>query len=202
MPRARFHRLPPERRRAVLDAAARAFAEHGYAGASLNRVLAEAGMSKGAAYYCFDDKADLFATVVEDAWATVAAALPADPASLGADEFWPTLEALYLRQLRAFADTPWAWRAVRAARPLLAEGGDAALRHRLEPIVGWLVALGRRASELGFVRRDLPEELVLALLSGADQALDAWLLTHPEAAGDEALARAAFGSLRRLVQGV
>lgn len=201
MPRPRFHRLPAERRRAVLDVAARHFAEHGYAQASLNRVLAEAGMSKGAAYYCFDDKADLFATVVEDAWAKVAGELPPDPAALDANTFWPTLEALYLRQLRAFADAPWAWRAVRAAGPLLTEGGDPAWAERLQPIVGWLAALGGRALELGLVRRDLPPELVLALVSGADQALDTWLLTHPEAARDEAVGRAAFGALRGLVQG-
>jgi AcrR family transcriptional regulator len=34
-------------------------------GASLNRILEQAGISKGSAYYYFDDKADVFLTVVQ-----------------------------------------------------------------------------------------------------------------------------------------
>ena len=43
------------------EVAAREFGEHGFEGASLNHILAEAGVSKGAAYYYFEGKADLFA---------------------------------------------------------------------------------------------------------------------------------------------
>ena len=62
MPRPRFEKLPVEKQEQILEAAAKEFTAHGYDGASLNRILEEAGISKGAAYYYFDDKADLYAT--------------------------------------------------------------------------------------------------------------------------------------------
>ena len=66
MPTKRFHNLDPDKRAAFLEAAAEEFATHGYTGASLNRIIERAGTSKGAMYYYFEDKADLYATVVRD----------------------------------------------------------------------------------------------------------------------------------------
>src|SRR5689334_14640744 len=65
MPRPRFERASPEKREALLDSAAAEFAEHGYDGASINRILLAAGFSKGAFYYYFDDKPDLAVAVIE-----------------------------------------------------------------------------------------------------------------------------------------
>jgi AcrR family transcriptional regulator len=49
----------------ILDAAARVFARQGYAGASLEQVAADAGMTKGAVYWHFSSKSDLFAALCE-----------------------------------------------------------------------------------------------------------------------------------------
>ena len=57
MPRPRFNKLTAEKRESILEAAAKEFATHGFEGASLNQILSNAGISKGAAYYYFDDKA-------------------------------------------------------------------------------------------------------------------------------------------------
>src|SRR5689334_5750559 len=64
MARPRFERAAPEKREALLDAAATEFAAHGYETASLNRILLSAGLSKGSFYYYFEDKADLAAAVL------------------------------------------------------------------------------------------------------------------------------------------
>ena len=56
MPRPRFEKLSAEKREQILETAAKAFAAHGYDGASLNQILADADISKGAAYYYFDNK--------------------------------------------------------------------------------------------------------------------------------------------------
>ena len=64
MPRPRFEKLPPEKRETILETAAKEFAEFGYEGASLNQILAKSGISKGAAYYYFDNKED-FAIVFD-----------------------------------------------------------------------------------------------------------------------------------------
>ena len=67
MPRKRFADLEDGRRERILTAAAEEFAGRGYEAASVNRIIAAAGISKGSLYYYFDDKEDLFITVVEHA---------------------------------------------------------------------------------------------------------------------------------------
>ena len=94
MPRPRFYKLPEEKRERILEAAAKEFTAHGYDGASMNRMLDEAGISKGAAYYYFDDKADLFATAVQHYSEELFASVAFDPASLTAENFWDALAAI------------------------------------------------------------------------------------------------------------
>jgi AcrR family transcriptional regulator len=55
----------PERRRALIDAAARAFARSGFAATSLDDVAAEAGVTRVLIYRHFDSKADLYRAVLD-----------------------------------------------------------------------------------------------------------------------------------------
>jgi AcrR family transcriptional regulator len=61
-------RRPPrsDTRAKVLAAAARVFAERGFAGASLDDVAAAAGLTKGAIYSSFASKEELVLTLMED----------------------------------------------------------------------------------------------------------------------------------------
>ncbi len=54
-----------ETRERLLAAARRAFAEKGFAGASMDELTAEAGLTRGALYHNFGDKSGLLAAVVE-----------------------------------------------------------------------------------------------------------------------------------------
>ena len=54
-----------ENREKLLKAARKAFAEHGYAAASMDNLTAEAGLTRGALYHNFGDKRGLLAAVVE-----------------------------------------------------------------------------------------------------------------------------------------
>ena len=53
------------RRRAILDAARRAFARHGYEGATVKVLEAETGLSRGAIFHHFRDKEALFLALAE-----------------------------------------------------------------------------------------------------------------------------------------
>jgi AcrR family transcriptional regulator len=53
-------------RRQILDAASRAFADHGYRGISLNDIVRESGLTKGAFYFHFPSKEALALAVFRD----------------------------------------------------------------------------------------------------------------------------------------
>lgn len=186
MPRPRFLELPLLRRRALLDAAGRHFAAHGHRGASLNAILAEVGVSKGVAYYYFDDKADLFATVLEDAWAEVEPLIPAEDAPL-----WPGLHRLYRAHLALLRARPWVAELARHEPP--PEIGP-----RLAPMAESLRQIWTRVQADG-IRADLPPDLVAGMVQGLDAAIDRWWAAHPEAT--EAEADAAFAALKAVVRG-
>jgi AcrR family transcriptional regulator len=65
MPLNRFLNLPHEDKESVLQIAKKQFSHHGYDAMSLNLLLKELDISKGQFYYWFEDKADLFFTVLK-----------------------------------------------------------------------------------------------------------------------------------------
>lgn len=62
-------------RERLLEAALAELREHGYAGASLQAIAKRAGLTKGAVYWSFADKQDLFLALVEERLAAPARAL-------------------------------------------------------------------------------------------------------------------------------
>ncbi|MFC4078151.1 TetR/AcrR family transcriptional regulator [Salinithrix halophila] len=58
--------MPQEKRRAVLDAAVREFADRGYEKGSTNRIIQESGISKGLLFHYFGTKKNLFLAALDD----------------------------------------------------------------------------------------------------------------------------------------
>ena len=173
MPLPRFHKLELSKQLELLDAAAAELAEHGYEGASIASVVERAGASKSAVYYYFEDKEDLFQTVLErsiqDALDTVG---DEDPAEIEAD-FWGVLRRKKRLILEHFAGRPVEqaiWRlamTVRSANhphPACIGAMHDEVRRR------WITVLetGRRT---GAVRTDLDLELAVNLLLAVDGVL-------------------------------
>jgi AcrR family transcriptional regulator len=84
---------------ALLDAARRLFARDGFVATSLDAVVAEAGVTKGALYHHFDSKQDLFRAVFDREQARLAQALA--EAFLAHEDPWEGLQSA----CRAFLDT-------------------------------------------------------------------------------------------------
>ncbi|MBE5785568.1 MAG: TetR/AcrR family transcriptional regulator [Clostridiales bacterium] len=59
MPTERFLNLPPEKQQTVLDAAKKELCDRNYDDLSINRIVKEAGISRGSFYEYFEDKDDL-----------------------------------------------------------------------------------------------------------------------------------------------
>src|SRR5260221_3490175 len=100
MPFERFEKLAPAKRERILEVAAQEFAANGFEGGSINRILERAQMSKGAAYYYFADKADLFGAAVLYASERIHLAdMAVDLSGLTAEDFWATFSELHLQPL-------------------------------------------------------------------------------------------------------
>jgi TetR/AcrR family fatty acid metabolism transcriptional regulator len=81
-PRATPRRLPPdapepEKRRAILHAAVRVFAEKGYHGCRIADVARGAGVAYGLVYHYFQNKDELLESVFAEQWTILLAALKA-----------------------------------------------------------------------------------------------------------------------------
>lgn len=178
-PLPRFHRLDPDRRESLLEAAGDEFAARGYEAASLNRIIEVAGISKGALYYYFDDKADLFSTVLRHACRLVEGAAPLELAGLGRAGFWRGVTRQMLERAALARQRPWIAGIARvmheppsdeAVRRVIAEE-FAAFQREFRTILD-------RGRALGLVREDLPDDLLFAMLSGTLTAADRWMVAH------------------------
>lgn len=206
MPFPRFERLAAEKRERLLDVAAQEFAAHGYADASINRILERAEMSKGAAYYYFADKRDVFGAVATYCLNELRlVAQTPNPATLTAATFWPTFAELHRQPLLASRERPWLFRALRVAGRLppaaLAREPLATLAAQLR---GMVMALIARGQALGVIRTDLPDELLFAWLDALDDASDHWLLARWESLTPDDIARisdATVEAMRRALSG-
>jgi AcrR family transcriptional regulator len=187
MPRSRFFKLEPERREAILAAAAAEFAERGYEGASLNRLIERAGISKGALYYYFDDKEDLFATALEEATARVLAEVGwGGDGCASVAEYWQAWRDLTERSLELLREDHWYARLFRAFGRFqdepVARGAWAKLLERKQALSRDLL---ERGQELGAVRTDLPLDLLVEAAAAAGEASGRWLLRRWDDLTDE-----------------
>jgi AcrR family transcriptional regulator len=190
MPFSRFEKMSGPKRERLLRVAAQEFAAEGFEAASLNRILQEAQIGKSSAYYYFEDKADLFATVV--AYCVDQLQLAPDRnaiAGLTAASFWGALAEAHRQPLVRARAQPWLFGAARSVMHLSAKSLEreplASLAHSL---MGGVSQIIERGQDLGVIRQDLPSELLLAWFTAVDSASDDWLLARLEYLDDAAVA--------------
>jgi AcrR family transcriptional regulator len=204
MARPRFANLDLDSRHRILRTAAEEFATRGFDGVSLNQLIGRLDMSKGSFYYYFDDKADLFSTVADLAWAIVLPVEELDLESLNDSNYWSSLEAL-MREARArVRANPWLVGFTRLMYdPPDVAGVRESLAEKFDEARQWQAELIRRGQTLGTVRDDLPVELLQALLVGADEAGDRWFVNNWERLEEpevERLFEEVFAIFRRMLE--
>jgi AcrR family transcriptional regulator len=89
MPASRDRPRSAAKRRRIVEAAMRRFAEHGYQGARVEVIANDLGIAKGSIFQHFGSKAGLFLAAYKDAIASLPAWLDA-PDDVVADGFWST----------------------------------------------------------------------------------------------------------------
>ena len=204
MARPRFMNLDRATRRRILETAAEEFAARGFEGTSLNQLIERLEISKGSFYYYFDDKADLFTTVVDRAWAIFLPDGIPDLESFSADNYWTALESLMRGARARIRENPWLIGFTRLLyEPPEIPGVREAVAEKFAEARTWQADLIRRGQDIGTVRGDLPAELLQALLVGADEAADRWLFSHWETtdpAEMERICSEMFAIFRRMLE--
>jgi AcrR family transcriptional regulator len=176
MVRKRFHDLETERRETILAAAAAEFADRGYEGASVNRIIGVAGISKGSLYYYFEDKEDLFATVMEYAFTRMLADTgPVDAAGLTTESFWNAFRDLMHRSLDYLEANEWHIHLCRSCHRLRIQAPDSPTAKRvLDMGRQYTRTMLARGQELDVVRTDLPLDLLVDVTLAVDEAAGRW----------------------------
>lgn len=199
-PRARLQALSPERQAQLLDPAEAEFAMHGFERASLNRILAAAGMSKGQAYYYVTNKADLYGAVVERALDRLALRLGIRfPEPENAEAFWTAIADILTRLTLALqADQ----RMADLGRSLYESAqSQAALGQAMTLIRAQMERLVLLGQSVGAVRNDLPLALLTRILFASAREIDHWFAENwQRLSAEEALRLNAetFGILRAI----
>jgi len=179
MPRPRFEKLTEEKKRAILDAAAVEFSANGFRAASFNRIIENTGLSKGAMYYYFDDKEDLFLTVVKKLQDSLMAQLGELGPCDDPESFWREIRGLFERGAELKQVDPAIIQMGMALAKSAAAGDTHLSFDRLfVNIQGWMEAVVRRGQEVGGVRKDLPVGLLVAMLWGVGGAGDVWMVQN------------------------
>ena len=140
------------RRGAILDAARRAFARHGYEGATVRVLEAETGLSRGAIFHHFRDKEALFLALAEEDAARTAERV----AQAGLVQV--------MRDLRG-TDTGWLGVQLEVRRRLRTDPAFAARwEQRQGEVRAATVERLRRQRDAGLVRDDVDVELLADFL--------------------------------------
>ena len=140
------------RRDAILDAARRAFARHGYEGATVRVLEAETGLSRGAIFHHFRDKEALFLALAEDDAARTAERIA---------------EAGLVQVVRELPERDPGWLGVQLeVRRRLRTDPEFAERwaERQETVRAATLARLRRQRRAGVVRDDVPVAVLADLL--------------------------------------
>jgi len=188
VPRPRFHRLPAEKQAHILAVATAEFAEHGFAGASYNRIIDQAGLSKGAMYYYFDDKTDLYGTVVQAAFQEFMGAMqPRVPED--AEAYWASFLDDYRDMTRFALAHPEILALIRSLAEHPERMRQGPMAEMYQGLLAYTEALIDRGQALGAVRTDLDRELLVSVAFAMGEAMDGWMLKRLDGLDDQELER-------------
>lgn len=198
----RLWALSEEKRARLLDPAQAEFIRQGYADASLNRVLADAQMSKGQAYYYITGKSDLYLAVCTRDFSPLLdfARRQADTLRYK-DDYWIGLEDLAGDLVELLhADDKVAALALTVYSSASATECLVPLTAQLDVILEDIIQIGQAAGE---VRTDQPGGLIRDMLKALARSIDQWFALNGSSLSPKEMAhttKVTFEMIRNLVR--
>jgi AcrR family transcriptional regulator len=137
-------------------------------------------MSKSSLYYYFDDKADLFVTLIERMMAALFREIGGfDPNALTAEDFWASFEALYRRAVAVVGRNAWMVRFGGMFYRLRGNAGQGSATGRVfQAARAWVAIILERGQALGVVRVDLSQSFLIDVTMALLETLDRWVVGH------------------------
>ncbi len=167
-------RDPEGTRARLVSNAFREIHAHGYAGASLDRILASSGVTKGALYHHFKSKADLLHAVIDDAVRPMVADRWLAPLSESDDPIRTLAESTRTMMMEATPEEMCCGCPLNNLTQELA-GVDEEIRKHLDRVADdWragIRAAFERGQEAGNVRRNVDSSAVASLVFATYQGL-------------------------------
>ena len=196
-PFARFYKLNEDKQKRILDNALEEFVAHGFENASLNTIIAKSEISKGSFYYYFEDKIDLFVTVLRSQIDIVqmieqSGLLACDEAQM----FWQNIERMIQGSIHAATAQPHFVKLGMLFHQLdektKQQGQMAIFMEELVDVVTRMIEHGQK---VGAIRNDMPTQVILQLWFAIDAVIDNWALTEgfaPEDPGARRMVEVSF----------
>ena len=179
-PFARFYKLNEDKQKRILGNALEEFVAHGFENASLNTIIAKSEISKGSFYYYFEDKIDLFVTVLRSQIDIVQ--MVEQSGLLACDEaqaFWQIIEMMIQDNIHAATAQPHFVKLGMLFHQLdekTKRQGQMAIF--MEELVDVVTRMITRGQHIGAIRDDMPTQVILQLWFAIDAVIDNWALAE------------------------
>jgi AcrR family transcriptional regulator len=179
MPRPRFYKLDEEKQKHIIAIASEEFAAQGFKKTSFNRIIERLEISKGAMYYYFDDKADLYTTVINGVFEIVEKSIwTKEISTTSDDDYWKSIENIFLETTTLFFSDPIS---MTLYKGLIETKYDSSTKKTFGELVEkfhtWERQILSQGQESGIIRTDYPIDLLVHIFSAVGEAFDTWMIT-------------------------
>ena len=204
MARPRFKNLPTEKQHQILESAAEEFSNYGFEKASFNRIIEASNISKGAMYYYFDDKWDLFSTVVLELIAASWNQVEPFPEVSSTEEFWKAMATFMADMFSTQGADPHMQRLVQMWGEIrLHPKANTLMEDAWKPVMRILSDAMEQGQRLGAVRQDVPLLFMAKMAWGMGEHFDYYMYARMNSGAEFEFARLGelyVDLLRRLIE--
>lgn len=176
MPTPRIENLDTSRIAHIMTEALKEFAQNNYHKASFNRIIKNCGISKGTMYYYFENKQDIFMTLLNGTTKDFAKLVGDDQTALdNSPVYWEEVGRLLDGLLNIFKAKPVLGKFIQNFLTNESRKSANPASGIVEKVEFWLEDFLLRGQLIGAVRRDIPLELQCQLTWSVWETCNDWL---------------------------